>query len=132
MVIDSSALVAICRREAEAERFNQRIVDSPRSLISAPTLLEVTLVVEGLTRDAIKSGAELDQVVLDLRLEVVPFDLQALALAREAFRRYGKGRHPAKLNFGDCISYATAKHYREPLLCKGGNFGLTDVVAAWF
>lgn len=130
MVVDSSALIAICRNEPEATRFSHLIVNSPRSLIAAPNLLEVSLVIEGLSRDAIKAGGALDVIIADLALEVAPFDAQTLVLAQDAFRRYGKGRHPAKLNFGDCISYATAKYYRRPLLYKGAKFALTDVSAA--
>ena len=76
--------------------------------------------------------AALDQLILDARVEVVPFDGSQLAWARYAFRTYGKGRHPAGLNFGDCFSYALSKVTGEPLLFVGADFARTDIeAAAW-
>lgn len=72
----------------------------------------------------------LDNLIGSLRVETVPVDRQQALIAREAFRRYGKGRHPAGLNFGDCFSYALAKQTGEPLLYKGNNFNQTDTVSA--
>ncbi len=129
MVVDSSALVAILRQEAESAWFSELILLAERVRVAAPTLLETAMVLEGPTL-SITAGQRLDQLIDQLHFEVVAFDESLLKLARDAFRRYGKGRHAAGLNFGDCMSYAAAKQFNEPLLFKGGDFALTDIRSA--
>lgn len=125
MVIDTSALLAILLDEPERRLFNEQIEGSTRRLVSAATLLEAGIVLE--TRSGAAAGRELDLLIHRARFEVVPVDLDQLELARDGFRRYGKGRHPAGLNFGDCFSYALAKLTGEPLLFKGSDFSQTDI-----
>jgi len=127
MVIDTSALVAILFDEPEAEILERRLVEDGVRLMSAATLLEASMVVEG------RLGEE-GKAVLDLWLfrtgaEIVPFDADQADIARRAWRRYGKGRHPAGLNYGDCFSYALAKSSGEPLLYKGDDFSQTDIAS---
>jgi ribonuclease VapC len=124
MVVDSSAVMAVLRREAEAAAFAAAIEQAEVRLISAANVLDLGMVAESRGR----AGArELDDFLERSRFEIVPFDAEQAALARDAFRRFGKGRHPARLNFGDCIAYALSKASGEPLLFKGGDFARTDV-----
>ena len=128
MVVDSSALIAILRREPEAQAFRNAIKLAPSRLLSTPTRVEARIVALGLRGDA---GLEQMQALLDsLKLETVPFTADHARLAIDAFRRFGKGRHPAGLNFGDCFSYALAKATGEPLLFKGGDFAQADITRA--
>jgi ribonuclease VapC len=124
MVLDTSALVAILTDEPERRAFNELIERSGARLISAATVLEAALVIE--SRKGEHGGRELDLFLHRARFEVVPVDAEQVEIARTAYRNYGKGRHPAGLNFGDCFSYALAKQRGEPLLYKGGDFALTD------
>lgn len=128
MVIDTSALVAILLDEPERRRFNQTIESSARRLISAATLLEAAMVLEG--RFGAAGGRVLDRFLLRAQFESIPVDAEQVGIARRAFRRYGKGRHRAGLNYGDCFSYALAKAADEPLLYKGSDFAQTDVEPA--
>ena len=128
MVIDTSAIVAIALNEPEATEFEQRIADDPVRLISAATALEVTIVLETRVGDA--GGREFDLWLHKVGAEVVPVDAEQMDAARRAWRRYGKGRHPAALNFGDCFSYALALIRGEPLLFKGEDFARTDSIDA--
>jgi len=125
MVIDSSALLAIFLAESEGERFLRSIVNAPAKLVSAASLLETGIVLESRLGEA--AGREFDLFVIRAGLEVVPVDTEQIEIARSAWRKYGKGRHPAALNFGDCFAYALAKSSGEPLLAKGGDFARTDV-----
>jgi ribonuclease VapC len=125
MVIDTSAIVAIALNEPEATEFEQRIADDPVRLISAATALEVTIVLETRLGDA--GGREFDLWLQKIGAEVVPVDAEQMEAARRAWRRYGKGRHPAALNFGDCFSYALALIRGEPLLFKGEDFARTEI-----
>lgn len=128
MIVDSSALIAILFKEAEASAFASAMRDAPSRAVAAPTVVETGLVAEGRTGPAM--GAELDDLLDALAAEIVPFTAEHAALARDAWRRYGKGRHPAGLNLGDCFAYALAKARNEPLLFKGDDFTQTDVKAA--
>ena len=128
MVIDTSALVAIALDEPEAPEFERRIADASVRLISAATLLEAAMVIE--TRLGEAGGGELDLWLHKAGVEIVAVDAELADQARRAWRRFGKGRHPAGLNFGDCFSYALAALTREPLLFKGRDFSKTDVRAA--
>lgn len=125
MVIDSSAIVAVALDEPEAPTFERRIVDDPVRLVSAATILEAAIVIEARYGDA--GGRELDQWLLSIDAEIVPVDAALVEDARRAWRVFGKGRHPAGLNFGDCFSYALAKSRAEVLLFKGNDFSKTDV-----
>ncbi len=128
IVVDSSALIAILRDEPERRRFIDAIVDHGGPRISAATYLETAMVLE--LRWGERAGRELDTLIEDIGADVVPFDRAQAAIAREAFRRYGKGIHEAALNFGDCFVYALAKTLGAPLLFKGEDFALTDVERA--
>jgi ribonuclease VapC len=128
MVIDTSALAAIFFGEPERQRFLEAITLAPRRLISAATVLETGIVLE--SRQGEAAGREFDLFVVRARLEPIPVDAEQIDIARSAWRKYGKGRHPAGLNFGDCFSYALAKISSEPLLAKGTDFAITDI-AVW-
>ena len=125
MVIDSSALVAILRREPEEQAFRNAIKLASTRLLSASTRVETGIVALGLAGEV---GLEQVDALLDtLRVETVPLSADHARLAIDAFRHFGKGRHPAGLNFGDCFSYALAKATGEPLLFKGDDFSQTDI-----
>jgi ribonuclease VapC len=125
MVVDSSALFAITFNEPERLEFIELILSAAEPAISASTLLECRLV--ALRRAGADWDSRLLTVMQRLQLRVVAFDEPQAAIAAEAFRLYGKGRHPAALNFGDCFSYALAKAVNEPLLYKGEDFRKTDL-----
>lgn len=125
MVIDTSAIVAIALDEPDAAELELRIADDPVRLISAATVLEAAIVLE--TRLGDPGGRELDLWLLKIGAELVSVDSEQVDAARRAWRRYGKGRHAAALNFGDCFSYALALTRAEPLLFKGEDFARTDI-----
>lgn len=126
MVIDTSALAAIFFGEPERQRFLDAIIGATSRMLSAATVLETALVVESRLGDA--AGRELDLFLLRGNFQIIPFDAEQSELARSAWRRFGKGRHPAALNFGDCFAYALAKWSGEPLLAKGTDFAATDIM----
>jgi ribonuclease VapC len=126
MVIDTSALVAIFFAEPERQAFLDAITTAGSRLVSAANILETGIVLEGRHGEA--AGREFDLFVVRANLKIVPVDAEQTDLARSAWRKYGKGRHPAALNFGDCFSYALAKFSGEPLLAKGADFALTDIL----
>jgi ribonuclease VapC len=126
MTLDTSAILAVMQGEAEAEEFLSLIDEAPRRVVSAVSVLEAAMVLEARRGD--DAGADLDQFLQRASVETVAFDAEQLVLARRAFRRFGKGRHAAGLNFGDCASYALAQWTGEPLLFKGADFSATDVV----
>lgn len=128
MVIDTSAVVAILFGEPEAERFAEAIEQDAVRLMSAASVLEASLVVESELGE--EGGRELDLLLLKAGVEIIPFNEAQLKVARRAFRAFGKGRHPAGLNYGDCLSYALSMTTGEPLLFKGTDFTKTDVRAA--
>jgi ribonuclease VapC len=128
VVIDSSALIAIVLEEPDASVYYSAIANSPVRLLSAATLVEASLVL--LRRRTIGATAALDSLISHLRIEIISVDYRQALLAREAFQRFGKGLHPATLNFGDCFSYALAKRTSEPLLYKGNDFSQTDILSA--
>ncbi len=125
MVIDTSALVAILTDEPERRAFNEAIEAADRRRMSAATLVETSIVVE--SRYGAAGLHDLDRLVERAGIEIVPLDREQAEEARRAFTLFGKGRHPAALNFGDCFSYALARVLGEPLLCKGDDFPRTDV-----
>jgi ribonuclease VapC len=128
MILDTSALIAILYREPEAARFAQIIHDADSCRISVANYVELSMVIEN------QLGAEgMRQAEAFFRradITVEPVTLEHGDLARQAFLDFGKGRHKAALNFGDCFSYALAKATGEPLLFKGDDFSRTDIQAA--
>jgi ribonuclease VapC len=126
MIIDTSALLAILQDEPERRMFNEAMEMADSRRVSAATFVEASIVIES------RFGAEglraLDRFLERGDIEVMPVDVEQARYAREAFMRFGKGRHPAGLNFGDCFSYALAKVLSEPLLFKGDDFALTDAL----
>jgi ribonuclease VapC len=125
MVIDTSAIAAIFFAEPERHTFLNSITAAGNRLISAATVLETGMVLE--SRQGEAAGREFDLFVVRAGIQIVSVDAEQVDIARSAWRQYGKGRHPAALNFGDCFSYALAKATGEPLLAKGTDFGLTDL-----
>ena len=128
MIVDSSALLAILNREADAERYEAAILTAAPCRMSVANLLEVSIVIE--SRGGAEAGHELDAFLERAGIEPVPVTGEHLEAARQAWRRFGKGRHPAGLNFGDCFAYALARVTAEPLLFKGDDFARTDIPAA--
>ena len=127
MVMDSSALIAILLGEPEAEALAVAMADAPKRLLGVVTALETSIVIEAKKGEF--GGRELDLLLRRTGVDIVGMDAAQWELAREAWRQFGKGRHPAGLNIGDCCSYALARHTREPLLFKGEDFPSTDVSA---
>ena len=128
IAIDISAVIAILREEDEAETFALAIAEAEQCFFSAVGLLEASMVMIG--RGPPELGDRLDALVQDLAIEIVPFDGDLARESRAAFIRFGRGRHPAGLNFGDCVSYGLAQARGLPLLYKGEDFAKTDVVSA--
>lgn len=128
MVLDTSAVVAILFDEDERSSFVDAVLADPVRLITAPTLVEASIVAEA--RAGENAARELDLLLDRLKVVVINCTEDDARLARDAWRRFGKGRHRAALNFGDCFSYAAAVRTGEPLLFKGDDFRFTDVVAA--
>jgi ribonuclease VapC len=122
--VDASVLVTMLKEEPEADHL-ERVIAEGGWMIGWPTVLEtrIWLIRNRPTRPQIF----LDLVLSDQSVSLIAFDGQLAALASEAYSNFGKGRHPAKLNYGDCMAYAVAKHHDVPLLFKGADFGLTDV-----
>jgi ribonuclease VapC len=125
MVVDTSALVAILCDEPEASGFEAAIEEARTRLMTAASLLETAIVIEARYGEA--GGRELDLLLHKAAVEIVPVSRELAELAREGYRKFGRGRHPAGLNYGDCFSYALAKATAEPLLFKGEDFVRTDV-----
>lgn len=129
MIVDTSALVAIVRDEADASAIIGALADAPVRRLSVANWLEAAIVVDQ-ARDPLASRM-FDELVLEAGLVLEPVDAAQVEIARAAYRRFGRGRgHPAGLNFGDCFAYALAKVRGEPLLFKGNDFAHTDVEAA--
>src|SRR5215207_3068281 len=128
MVIDTSALIAYLNAEPEAARIESALVSAPRLYLSAGTLVEAGIVAERQNEES--GGRDLDLLLHRLQVEIVPVSHEQAELARSAYRRFGKGKHPAGLNYGDCFSYALAYSLSEPLLFVGADFGKTDITVA--
>ncbi|WP_058554306.1 type II toxin-antitoxin system VapC family toxin [Thiohalocapsa sp. ML1] len=128
MVIDTSALAAILQDEPERRRFNEAIESAAQRRISTATLVEIGIVIEA--RYGADGVRDLDLFLAEASIEPIAVDAKQAQTAREAFRRFGKGRHPAALNFGDCFSYALSRVLDEPLLFKGLDFSQTDIDVA--
>lgn len=126
MVIDTSALLAILQDEPERRSFNEAIEAADRRLMSAATFFECSMILE--SRYGAEALRDFDHFIARAQITIVPVDVEQARIARDAFRRYGKGRHPAGLNFGDCFSYALSGALTAPLLFKGRDFAQTDVL----
>jgi ribonuclease VapC len=125
MVIDTSVLMAILLQEEDAQIYADAIVRAGTAALSAASYVELAIV--SLSR-GVRGRAELEATLADAGIEIVPVTLDQARIAVGAYERYGKGRHAASLNFGDCFAYALAKSRGEPLLFKGSDFTLTDVL----
>lgn len=129
IVVDASALVAVVFGEPDGIAIASVISANAGDIsVSAATIVESHLVVEG--RQGPDAGRDLERMLERAGIAVVPVDAAQVALAVAAWRRFGKGRHPASLNYGDCFSYALSKQLGAPLLFKGGDFSQTDVASA--
>jgi len=128
IVVDTSALFAIAADEDERTAFVD-ILDSEKGLVSAVTYVETVMVLTGRSRRL--ASARVDDLIKASGIEIVPVDRNLAAAAVDAFDRYGKGRHPARLNLSDCFAYGLAKNRNLPLLFKGDDFPRTDIVPAW-
>jgi len=128
MVIDTSALLAILLDEEERRAYNEAIEAAASRMMSVATLVEVSIVIE--SRFGAEGFRDLDLFIDRAGIEVVEVDLEQGQLARRAFSRFGKGKHPAGLNYGDCFAYALAVARGESLLYKGEDFAQTDVTSA--
>ena len=128
MIIDTSALVSILDQEAEAERLVRAIAADSERMLSAANLVETGIVMQ--VRRGDEAARDLDLLLAKLKIDIIPVSGKQANLARKSFQHYGRGRHPAKLNFGDCFAYALAKDSSAPLLFKGSDFSQTDIMIA--
>lgn len=128
MIVDTSAFVAVLFDEPDSQRYTMALAEAARCRMSVANFLEASMVVEG--RAGIAGGHELDLFVETAPIEIVPVSVDQAQAARRAWRAFGKGIHPAGLNFGDCFAYALAEVAEEPLLYKGDDFALTDIESA--
>lgn len=129
IVIDSSALLAMLFLEEDAQEIANRIADSDQALVSAASYAEAGIVLDN--REYLsKKPNDLDELIEAFGGEIIPLDKEQAKKARKAYQKYGKGKHPAKLNMGDCFSYALAKQTNVPLLYKGNDFSETDITPA--
>jgi len=126
MVIDTSAILAVLLGEPDAEDLSRVIAQDSKRLVSALSALEAAIVIH--TRKGPAGTRELDLFLHSARATVVSLDADQVLLARTAYEKYGKGRHPAALNLGDCCSYALSRSSGEPLLFKGNDFSKTDIL----
>ena len=128
MILDCSPLVAILAEEQDAELYIQAISRASRCRISAGNFIELSIVIE--SQFSAEAFQQCDALFRRVGIVIEPVTAEQAHLARQAFHDFGKGRHPAGLNFGDCFAYALAKHTGEPLLFKGNDFKKTDIVSA--
>jgi ribonuclease VapC len=128
MIIDTSAFVAIFLGEPERQPFLNHLLRAERRMVAAANALETGIVLEARRGEA--AGREFDLFLVRAKIEIVSVDAEQIEIARSAWRKYGKGRHAAGLNFGDCFAYALAKFTGEKLLAKGADFRLTDIELA--
>ena len=128
MMIDTSALLAILQREPERRIFIDAIESADTARMSVASFIETSIVIE--SRYGTEGLRDLDRFISRASIELIAVDIKQAQLARSAFSRFGKGRHRAALNYGDCFSYAAAISYGEPLLCKGDDFIHTDVAVS--
>lgn len=126
MIVDTSAIVAILRAEPEKARFEAAVLDAERCSMSAGSWIELTIIAlrRGIALEAVERYLQISGVAIE------PVTVAQAELGRNAYREFGKGRHPAGLNFGDCFAYALAKSTGRPLLYKGDDFIHTDIAPA--
>lgn len=129
MIVDSSTLIAILLREPDAEALATALLAAPVRRMSAANYLEAAIVADARARPTSRLDA-FDELISRAGIEVAPVTREQAESARDAYRRFGRGHHPARLNFGDCFAYALSKESGEPLLFKGEDFALTDVKRA--
>ena len=127
MIVDTSAVLAILFEEDDAELYARVLTQAESCRISAATFVEAAVVVDAQTKD--KGSRQFDAFIRRARIAIEPVSEEQAHIARQAYADFGKGRHPAGLNFGDCFSYALAKVTGEPLLYKGKDFKKTDIVS---
>src|SRR2546425_130378 len=127
MIIDTSALLAILFDESDGPELLRLVVEAPTRLISAANVLEAWIVADRHSNPA--KAPALDALIETVGLDIEPVTVAQARLARAAYQAYGKGRHPAGLNYGDCFAYALAKATGLPLLFKGDDFSQTDIEA---
>jgi len=125
MVLDTSAILAILLGETDAAEFASAIEHAPTRMMSAATLLEASIVIDA--RKGEEGARDLDLFIYRAAVEIVPVDIEQAEVARLAWRKFGKGRHAAALNYGDCFAYALARVSNSPLLHKGDDFSRTDI-----
>jgi ribonuclease VapC len=130
MIIDTSALVSILDQEPEAERLAYAIATASERMLSAANLVETGIVMQ--VRRGDEAVRDLDLLLAKLEIEIIAVSAKQANLARKAFRRFGRGRHPARLNFGDCFAYALSKDSGASLLFKGEDFSQTDIAVAYY
>ena len=128
MIVDTSAIIAILFNEEDAQIYAEAITQAESCRMSAATFVETAIVVEAQTKN--NGGRQLDAFIRRAAIAIEPVTEEQAHIARQAFIDFGKGRHPAGLNYGDCFSYALSKTTREPLLFKGKDFAKTDLIAA--
>ena len=130
MIVDASAILAILLEEPDGDRMEDALLLAPdrHHAMSPVNYLEAAVRLDSLNSPG--KGAELDNLINDFGISLVQVTARHARIAREAYKQFGKGNHPAKLNLGDCFAYALAKARGEPLLFKGGDFRLTDIEAA--
>lgn len=128
MILDSSAVLAILFQESDSRLYAEAIEAGPIRRLSAPTYVELSIVVDAQNGSA--GLNDLEHFVREAKIAIEPFTLDQAYIAQRAWSVYGRGKHPARLNFGDCFSYALAKSLNEPLLFKGSDFAKTDIQPA--
>ncbi len=128
MVIDTSAIIAVLFGERDARTYARAIAGAETCRMSAATFVELSIVVD--VRTGNSGGRQLDAFIRRADITMEPVTVEQAHIARQAFADFGRGRHAAALNYGDCFSYALAKATGEPLLFKGADFGKTDIIAA--
>lgn len=126
IVVDTSVFIAILAQEPDETGFAHALANADARVMSAGNYLECAIV----TERRFQGRADLDDWLIRRHVEVVPVDLGLVRLAADAFARFGRGRHPAGLNYGDCFAYALAKSLNAPLLYKGSDFARTDIASA--
>jgi ribonuclease VapC len=125
IVVDSSALISVLLGEPESQQISTAILEADERQVSTFSILESNII--AFSRKGQRGQLDLDALFQELDLTAVPFDAEQAQIARQAWNRFGKGRHPAALNIGDCCSYALARSVGAPLLCKGNDFSQTDL-----
>ena len=128
MIVDTSAVLAVLFNESDAGHYDEAIAQARPCRMSAANVLEAEIALGRRTGDT--SGRDLDDYLQQARIVLEPVTVEQAYVARQAWRRFGRGNHPAALNYGDCFAYALAEVTQEPLLFKGNDFVLTDVAVA--